>query len=119
MDRSEPFQLTVPSIGYVGSCSPVITDLEGDGAPEVFCDIVLLDGATGATRWLAPSRSDVYMMSSTVADLDLDGVAEIISGNEVLDADGGLRWEIQPAGSTAFPAAASWSRIASASAISR
>lgn len=112
---SEPFFLGVEDWQgsgstwiYNGACQPTITDLEGDGHPEVFCDVLLLDGATGATRWQHPLDTELFWVTTTIADLDLDGVAEIVSGANVWRADGTLWWQgdVRPKdGHASYPAA--------------
>lgn len=101
--RSEGFAVILDdgSVSTSG-CQPTVTDLEGDGRPEVFCDVILLDGPSGETR--AVFAIDEAPGATTIADLDLDGVAEIVSGNRVWRADGSLWWE-GPSGHIVFPAA--------------
>ncbi len=76
---------------YSAACQVVVTDLEGDGHPEVVCDNHVFDGETGATRAAQPFDTSTYWVSNAVADLDHDGFAEVLTGNKVFDADGSLR----------------------------
>jgi hypothetical protein len=69
-----------------------IADLDGDGNPEVLADLLVLDGATGATEFLIPPRGLNYR-STAVADLDLDGDQEIFLGGALYDSDGTVIWD--------------------------
>lgn len=102
---SETFRLAHEDQVYIGACTPVVADLEGDGSVEVFCDRILLEGATGQTRVLIDADPSNWWLSTTVVDLDLDGVREIVVGRRVLDASGQLRWQApQPQGLATYPA---------------
>jgi hypothetical protein len=60
--------------------SPAVADLDGDGAPEVIWGaykVVVLNGATGATRATATNSSRVWP-GVAVTDLTGDGTLEIV-----------------------------------------
>ena len=98
--------------------SPAVADLDGDGAPEVIgsaYSIVVLDGATGALVWRAPSghdRSDPGASSVgrtwpgiVAADLQADGDLEIVTAHgggyvAVYDSNGFFEpgWPQRPTG---------------------
>jgi hypothetical protein len=104
---SEPYVVTLKESDdefYVNRLAPVIADLEGDGAVEVFADGLLFDGATGALLAAQPPLDEVWWGTTTVADLDLDGASEIVHVGRVLDAQANLLWEFVPYGNSAYPA---------------
>lgn len=68
-----------------------VADLDGDGAPEVIADNVVVDGATGALKFTLPDPGQVYRMPA-VGDLDQDGKQEIILGNRVFNHQGAQIW---------------------------
>jgi hypothetical protein len=68
-----------------------VADLDGDGTVEVIGDTVVVDGATGATRFTLDGVVASWR-SPVVADLDHDGRAEIVVGEQVFDADGAPKW---------------------------
>lgn len=81
-------------------------DLEGDGEVELAADLMVLEGATGRTRFELPASSDFAWRSPVVADIDLDGTQEILLADQVFDADGTLRWKtgrVQRYGTWAVP----------------
>lgn len=62
--------------------SPAVKDLDGDGTPEVIWgsyDVVVLNGATGATRARGTNGQRVWP-GVAVADLTGDGTQEIVVG---------------------------------------
>jgi hypothetical protein len=74
---------------------PSIADLDGDGIGEVIVGRVVLDGATGRTRWRGTGfvgRNSFLGLMSTVADVDLDGRPEVIAGATVYRGDGRIWW---------------------------
>ncbi|MCC7539406.1 MAG: hypothetical protein IT379_24490 [Deltaproteobacteria bacterium] len=78
------------------SGAPLITDVEGDGAPEVFVGRTLLDGRTGERRWTgegAKGQNGVLGPIPCAADLDGDGVQELIAGPTAYRADGSIYWQ--------------------------
>jgi hypothetical protein len=75
------------------SCRPSVTELDGDGLAEVQCDRIVVDGQTGATRFLAAPPVDMVYGNATVADLDLDGSAEQVGPWGTYRADGTLAWD--------------------------
>jgi hypothetical protein len=79
---------------YTGG-QPTIVDLDRDGLAEVLVGRVVLDGATGETRWRGRGGRGINAFLgpiSIAADLDLDGVMEVIAGNTVYRADGEEQW---------------------------
>ncbi len=80
-----------------------IADLEGDGRVEVIVGRNVLDGATGALRWVGGSDTSrgangILGPISCVADLDGDGVQEVIAGRSAIRADGTTMWVDEDAG---------------------
>ena len=62
--------------------SPAIVDVDGDGKAEVIAgsyDLVLLDGATGATKQRAASSARIWP-GIAVADLNRDGHLSVVIG---------------------------------------
>ncbi len=83
---------------------PLVTvaDLEGDGIPEVIADDLVVDGASGRTRFsLGASASNPYRIAA-VADVDLDGDQEIFIGGTAYDSDGAVLWSTREVGSYGF-----------------
>jgi hypothetical protein len=83
---------------------PLVTvaDLEGDGIPEVIADDLVLDGASGATRFsLNASVSNPYRIAA-VADVDMDGDQEIFMTGTAYDSDGTTLWTTGEAGTYGF-----------------
>ena len=99
--------------------SPIVTDLDNDGRPEVInvaCSVVVMDAATGKEKWRVNSgkdRTSVYdnlgniagpaFTDMEIADIDLDGRKEIVVGYRdgsisVLDDQGYFKpgWPQQP-----------------------
>ncbi len=80
--------------------TPVITDMDHDGAHEIVVGRVILDAATGSTRGVGAHGRGSYgvitvghlALSSAsvpvVTDLDLDGVEEVIVGDAAYDIHG-------------------------------
>jgi hypothetical protein len=74
---------------------PVISDLDGDGTPEIIVGRQVLDNE-GAVLWTGEGGRGAGGRNgplSTVADLDLDGDLEVVAGNTAYDADGTLLWK--------------------------
>ena len=74
---------------------PSIADLDADGIGEVIVGRVVIDGATGRTRWRGSAgigRNSFLGLMSTVADIDLDGRPEVIAGATAYRADGRVLW---------------------------
>lgn len=103
--ESETFILGDDTSVYVGACQPTAADLDGDGTVEVFCDVIAVDGRTGATRFLVPPDVPSPWRTTTIADLDGDGSQEIVVGRFVLDSQGAELWHLTaPAVGGVFPA---------------
>ncbi len=78
--------------------APTLADLEGDGTVEVIYGNIVLDGRTGATKWVGTGTSGAEGSSgpiSVVADVDLDGNLEVVAGPTVYRADGTILWRAQ------------------------
>ena len=85
-----------------GYSFPSISDLDGDGQPEVIVGATILDGLTGTLRGrgtlgigMAPyggSGTWGYGAMSATVDLDGDGQVEVITGNAAYDANGSTVW---------------------------
>lgn len=71
-----------------------LTDLDGDGRPELLADNLVLDAATGALERTLPTPSNMSWRNVTAADLDRDGIQEILIGEQVYRADGTLWWDV-------------------------
>lgn len=56
---------------------PIVADLDGDGAVEIIDGAVVLDGASGATRFSIEERWPAAAGVAAVADADLDGHQEV------------------------------------------
>ena len=74
---------------------PSLADLDADGIGEVIVGRVVIDGATGRTRWRGSAglgRNSFLGLMSTAADIDLDGRPEVIAGATAYRADGRVLW---------------------------
>jgi hypothetical protein len=79
---------------YGTSDAPAISDMDGDGVPEVICGRAILrnDGTLrGAGAYGKGSTINVGTTSFAV-DLDLDGFQEVVTGNALYDAEGNALW---------------------------
>ncbi|MCB9765914.1 MAG: PQQ-like beta-propeller repeat protein, partial [Alphaproteobacteria bacterium] len=89
--RSRAFTQTV--LAYAPY--PAISDMDGDGSPEVIVGTVVLN-SNGTVRSPGNTTSrgsaGTYSSLSFPVDLDGDGVEEIITGNAAFDADGNELW---------------------------
>ena len=83
--------------------SPVISDMDHDGSPEIVVGRVILnaDGSTrgvgeyGRGSWAVEEFFGYVISEATipaVSDLDLDGQEEVIVGNAIYTADGEALW---------------------------
>lgn len=88
---------------------PTISDLDGDGSPEVFVGATVFD-SLGRLRWNGSAGRGYsqrtagggYSLAAIAADLDLDGRQEVIAGNTAYRADGTILWQASvPDGMTA------------------
>ncbi len=101
--------------GVYGRSAPNITDLGGDGRPELLIThsnvgaetrLLALDARSGEELWRAPTFMQGYV-SNAIVDLDQDGASEILhadKGNFVYctNADGTERWRREVAGRGIF-----------------
>jgi RHS repeat-associated protein len=77
---------------------PAITDLEGDGGPEILVGRQVLR-ADGSLRWRGtggrggPTANGYEAWLPLAADVDLDGVREVVAGNTVYRATGAISWQ--------------------------
>lgn len=71
-------------------------DLEGDGSVEVVVGNLVLEGATGAQRFLgvhgAGAGHSYAGAMGVAADVDQDGVLEVVTGNALYDPQGNVIW---------------------------
>ncbi len=84
-----------------GGTQPALTDLTGDGVPEVIVGNVVLNGLTGdlvfdgvVTSGGAGGIGNNAFLGpvSSAADLDLDGEMEVLAGNTAYGIDGMPKW---------------------------
>ena len=85
-----------------GGLEPAAADLNGDGTVEcvipIKSGVIVVDGATGATRW--KNYTDYPCLSPAIADLDGDGSFEVLvstytassSRLVAFEASGATRW---------------------------
>jgi len=76
--------------------SPAISDMDGDGRPEVIVGRVILDGASGGTLGVGTlgigrASDGAVGTTSFAVDIDLDGEQEVITGNAFYRMDGSLK----------------------------
>ncbi len=72
-----------------------VADLDGDGRPEVIADDLVLDGATGATRFslgIFGSDASPYRMAA-IGDVDNAGGQELAVDGRLYASDGTLLWD--------------------------
>src|SRR5947209_5983072 len=83
--------------------SPAVTDLDGDGQPDVIWgayDVVALRGDSGSLKWRAPSGNRVWP-GIAVADLTGDGTLEVVVARDsdqltVYNRFGNVVWTRNP-----------------------
>lgn len=68
-----------------------VTDVEGDGQPEILAGNYLINGADG-TLLTVFDYSNIQYWAPTTADIDQDGIQEIFIFNHVYSPDGTLLW---------------------------
>lgn len=78
------------------SCTPAIADMDGDGAPEVSCGRIILNGDGSVRHNLG--AGPYGRKTSVPADVDLDGEMELVLGNGVYRLDGTALWEREERG---------------------
>ena len=75
--------------------APSISDLEGDGDPEIIMGRQVLD-SSGNLLWSGTGGRGNQGLTgplSLVSDVDLDGSPEIIAGNTAYDVSGIIEWQ--------------------------
>lgn len=82
---------------YGTSDVPAISDMNGDGLPEIIAGRAILNGQTGAlkgagTHGRGGVDSNNVGTCAFAVDLDGDGFQEVITGNATYKADGTARW---------------------------
>lgn len=96
------------SFNYYDGQTPTVTDLDGDGSPEIlmtlhygtagasqFFSAIVAYNADGSIRWEyqgVPQGGDADGKGVYIADLDLDGTVEILHHTNVLDHNGQLEF---------------------------
>ncbi len=92
------------SMDPMGYNYPSISDMNGDGKPEVTVGNVILNGQTGAVKGqgtlgkgAAPyggtPSGGYYGALSVPIDLDGDGKEELVTGNAAYNMDGSVKWK--------------------------
>lgn len=79
---------------YGTSDAPAISDMDGDGNPEIIVGNAILK-ANGEIRGLGSlgmGATDNVGTTSFAVDLDADGTQELITGNAAYDPDGNVLW---------------------------
>ncbi|MDP2316570.1 MAG: VCBS repeat-containing protein [Pseudomonadota bacterium] len=83
------------------SSTPAISDMDGDGSPEVIVGSLILnnDGSLRGAGDHGVGANGVYGTTSFAVDLDGDGAQELVTGNALYDIDGTALWyNAQPDG---------------------
>jgi hypothetical protein len=95
--RSTQADGTTPYFVTLGNGAPSVSDLDGDGTPEILVGAVAL-GADGRLLWESDTASREGTNSGyiggipVVADLDADGIPEVITGRRAYRRDGTPFW---------------------------
>ncbi len=90
-DRGERWERTIGT-------AIALVDLEGDGTVEVIAGRNVLEGATGARRFVGDAETTTRGTNeflgpiACAADLDGDGIQEVIAGRTAFHADGRVMW---------------------------
>ncbi len=99
-DGSELWRLTpaeLPQAEFSANGSVALADLEGDGTPEVIVGRVVMDGPTGAVRWIGTGdrgRNGQGPLSCVADVVPTSPGMEIVAGGTVYaGADGAILWE--------------------------
>lgn len=74
-----------------GALVVTAADLDNDGRPEVIAGATVLDGATGALRFMM--EDDGLCSVAAVADADQDGDQEVFYAGRAHDSDGTELWD--------------------------
>ncbi|MBK8100758.1 MAG: VCBS repeat-containing protein [Planctomycetes bacterium] len=87
------FKWQSPALETINWGGPAITDLDGEGTPEIVVGRQVLNH-DGTLRWTgAGARGDNGVGPlSVVADVDVDGLPNIVAGTTVYDHLGAIRW---------------------------
>lgn len=73
--------------------TPAISDMDGDGSPEIIVGRVILDASGSVVgRGNAGQGGTFYGTTSFAVDLDGDGQQEVVTGNAAYDIDGATLW---------------------------
>lgn len=97
-DHTGALKWTSPSLSghmYGTSDNPAISDMDGDGSPEVICGKAILDKrgqilGTGRSGMGGVSPNNVGTTSFAV-DIDGDGQQEVVTGNALYNIDGSVK----------------------------
>jgi len=96
-DGSELWTVSNPLYRTNASGNIAVGDIDGDGLIEI---LVPRNGTglfafehDGTLKWQSLAPGVLSWAGPSLADLDADGTPEIIIGNQVLNADGSLRWQ--------------------------
>jgi hypothetical protein len=74
--------------------TPIVTDLEPDGGPDVLFGDFVFDGVTLEPRFSLDTDTDTLLgHAAAVADVDDDGDKEIALAGRLFDSDGRLLWD--------------------------
>ncbi len=86
--------MDLPRAEIQPNASVALADLDGDGRVEVIAGRAVLEGATGAVRWIGTEGRGVNGQGplSCVADVAPTPGLEVIAGRTVYDATGAVVW---------------------------
>ena len=88
---------SVPLTGHIqgSSDNPAISDMDGDGAPEIICGNAILDGqgrvVGKGTAGMAGVNGQNVGTTAFAVDIDGDGHQEVVTGNALYNRDGTLK----------------------------
>lgn len=94
-DGRELWRFDDPFAWSPTSTAPAISDLDGDGTPEIVFgrNVVAADGAD--FRWGQHGSANIsgnYGATAFAVDLDRDGTQEVVAGNTLYDTTGNHLW---------------------------